>query len=361
MAKEKKVVDATKGTKLAVRRSVESSQGLMYSVIENGRVEPIRLGVKTLRTSISNDSSESKDFNFDKSNIQKVQFAKLNNDSRKLMVRFDIKFTDFLKIESIDETEQKFVDTYNEILDQDVEKTEQAQDAIAHAYAYRIVAGDTLWRNKESNFGLTTKIEVETKTGRDINVEEMNFTDCDLMSSMVFNYDNGNLEYNLPTQENVELFLRLKNIIKDAMFNQVHRLALRVEYICDLGIRGGEVYPSQLMDDPIKDGSLKDVGKFLLDSEGVAAISSQKIQNALRTFDHFYVENKTGIRKELAIDAYGVDLSREVAIRKDNQSDFYAYKEKISSKKISELTLEETIYVTAMFVRGGIFNKSKSK
>lgn len=359
MAKEKSV--GTKGSKLAIRRSVESSQGLMYSVLENGRFEPIRLGIKTLRTSISNDSSDSKDFNFDKSNIQKVQFAKINNDSRKLMVRVDIKFTDFLKIESIDAVEQDFVDTYNGLLSADEIKTERAQDAIAHAYTFRIVAGDVLWRNKESNFGLTTKIEVETKVRKDIKIEEMNFTDCDLMSSMVFNYDNGELEYNLPTEENIEMFLKLKSIIKDALFNQVHRLTLRMEYICDLGIRGGEVYPSQLMDDPVKDGSLKDVGKFLLDSEGVAAISTQKIQNALRTFDHFYVDNKTGIRRELAIDAYGVDLSREIANRKDNKTDFYVYKDKIASKKINELTLEETIYVTAMFIRGGIFNKSKGK
>ena len=96
------------------------------------------------------------------------------------------------------------------------------------------------------------------------------------------------------------------------------------------------------------------------EKEGIAAMHSQKIGNALRTIDTWYPdfgdpEASTG---PIAIEPYGAvtNLGKAFRTPKDKQ-DFYTFFDKFArGEKLNRI--EDEHYVMAILVRGGVFGES---
>lgn len=110
---------------------------------------------------------------------------------------------------------------------------------------------------------------------------------------------------------------------------------------------GAEVYPSQLFatSRSTKKGAK---GKHLFAIDGVAAMSSQKIGNALRTIDTGETDTP------IAVEPYGSVTSRGVAYRTRSKSFYHIFDRWVLRK---ETLPADQDYVMAMLIRGGVFGK----
>ena len=90
--------------------------------------------------------------------------------------------------------------------------------------------------------------------------------------------------------------------------------------------------------------------------DGVAAMHSQKIGNALRTIDTWHPE--TAEVGAIAVEPYGSVTNRGKAYRqpKDNM-DFYKLLDGWVLKGKTP-PLEQQHYIMAMFIRGGVFGEA---
>jgi CRISPR-associated protein Csy3 len=116
---------------------------------------------------------------------------------------------------------------------------------------------------------------------------------------------------------------------------------------------GQEVFPSQeLILDKGRDGK----SKTLYDVDGIAAIHSQKIGNAIRTIDTWY-EDADGLGP-IAVEPYGSVTTQGKAYRQPKQKlDFYTLLDNwVLKDKVPEL--EQQHFVIATLVRGGVFGEA---
>jgi len=117
---------------------------------------------------------------------------------------------------------------------------------------------------------------------------------------------------------------------------------------------GQEVFPSQeLIIDKSRDMSAK--SKTLYEVNGVAAMHSQKIGNALRTIDTWYPEaHEYG---PIAVEPYGSVTNRGKAYRQPKDKiDFYSLLDGWVLKD-DVPPVEQQHYVMATLVRGGVFGE----
>ena len=142
---------------------------------------------------------------------------------------------------------------------------------------------------------------------------------------------------------------------------------LRVTTYSQIG-NGQEVYPSQELvldkDDSFQKGKNENIGnksKILYSVNGIAALHSQKIGNAVRTIDTWYPDFEENERRPIAIEIYGtVTNLLEVHRVGKAKKDFYT----LFNTWTSTGDLEENgdkHYVMAVLVRGGVFGQKKDK
>ena len=140
----------------------------------------------------------------------------------------------------------------------------------------------------------------------------------------------------------------LAQVIADGLSGKAHVL-LQVTAFVRAGA-GQEVFPSQEL---ILDRGRGTKSKTLYDVDGVAAIHSQKIGNALRTIDTWYEgADELG---PIAVEPYGSVTTQGKAYRQPKaKQDFYnlfdnwLLKDQVPS-------LEQQHFVMAVLVRGGVF------
>ncbi len=130
---------------------------------------------------------------------------------------------------------------------------------------------------------------------------------------------------------------------------------LQVEAFVRMG-EGQEVFPSQEL---VLDNSGSKNGKkskFLYKANGVAAMHSQKIGNAIRTIDTWYPEAETW--GPIAIEPYGSVTSRGTAYRQPSaKQDFYNLLDKWVLKDEAP-SVENQHYVIGVLIRGGVFGEA---
>ncbi len=122
---------------------------------------------------------------------------------------------------------------------------------------------------------------------------------------------------------------------------------------------GQEAYPSQEFIQNPDDSKKGKKSKTLYSVDGVAAMHSQKIGNALRTIDTWYPEAATLDLGPIAVEPYGSVTSRGTAYRHPNRKmDFYTLLDNwILKEKAPEL--QQQHFVMATLIRGGVFSKIK--
>ncbi len=200
---------------------------------------------------------------------------------------------------------------------------------LARRYACNIANGRFLWRNRVGAEAI--EVQVTTKDQR-----------------LVFNSHNFNLHDF--TQQSAELNA-LAAVIESGLAGHAYAL-LTVYAFVKLGA-GQAIYPSQEL---VMAAGKEGKSKFLYQLNGVAAMHSQKIGNALRTIDTWHPE--TSDVGAIAVEPYGSVTNRGKAYRQPKDKlDFYNLLDNwVLKGKAPEV--DQQHYVMAMFIRGGVFGEA---
>lgn len=329
----------TLATVLAFEKKLVPSDGFLYGTTWEQRhaiEEPIPLVEKSVRGTISNRLKDSKKLNakVESPNLQTVDSAslKLNQDTLKL--RFTLKVLSGVQHPSVCNKEEhgrgisKMAEDY-------IQKS--GFSTLAHHYATNIASGRFFWRNRVG----AEKVEVIVRVKP--SGETMTFDGYD--------YSLKNFDKHSPDLD------QLSARIADALCGRISYLLLEIE-ACVLMGHGQEVYPSEELIFDKGNGKKGKKSKVLYQVNGMAAMHSQKIGNALRTIDTWYPEYSASDFGPIAIEPYGAVTTLGKFFRDPKDKvDFYTLFDAWSTGTVPENETDKD-YVMAVLVRGGVFGVS---
>jgi len=294
---------------------------------------PVTVKEKAVRGTISNRlksalaSDPAKvDAEVQKANLQTVDNAALPFEHDTLKVSFTLRIIGDLATPSTC-NDPEYQQALASLINGYAEQTQFTE--LANRYAANIANGRFLWRNRVG----AEAVEVQVTHGK-----ELWIFDAQQFDLRSFAEPKGDLA-------------KLAQVIKQGLAGESFAL-LKVSAFVKLGA-GQAVYPSQEL---VMGGGKGDKSKFLYQLDGVAAMHSQKIGNALRTIDTWHPETEEV--GAIAVEPYGSVTNRGKAYRqpKDNM-DFYKL---LDSWVLKGKTppLEQQHYIMAMFIRGGVFGEA---
>lgn len=205
-------------------------------------------------------------------------------------------------------------------------------NTLAYRYAYNLVNGRFLWRNRVGAEEIQINIIVGDKK-LSFNAYDFSLTDFDKSS------DNQDLQ-------------TLAAIIAEGLKgNEQSFVLVVVNAFVKLGYQQ-HVFPSQEM-------NMGEKGKTLFELEGCAAIHNVKIGNAIRTIDTWYARYAEQ-KHPIAIEPFGAVTQIGDAFRiNKKEGDLYSLMEDWVNNQ--ELTIEQQAYVVGNLIRGGVFSKKSEK
>lgn len=202
-------------------------------------------------------------------------------------------------------------------------------ETLALRYAYNIVNGRFLWRNRVC----ADKVEVRVHLGAEGDSLKFDATQYD-MNDFTKNADSENL-------------ITLKNFILKGLNGSDNSFVfLKVDAYARLG-NGQHVFPSQEM-------NMGEKKKVLFQLGGCAAIHNVKIGNAIRTVDNWY----EGAEFPIAAEPYGSVTQIGHAFRKSKNDLYTLLCDWLNDKQISD---DDKNYIVANLVRGGLFQGEGAK
>lgn len=205
---------------------------------------------------------------------------------------------------------------------------------LAKRYAENLANGRFLWRNRMG----AEAIEVI--------VEHMH--NGQAQNSWYFNALAFNTRALAASNQGAKELEELAQTIAAGLAGSTHVL-LQVTAFVRQGA-GQEVFPSQEL---ILDKESAGKSKTLYEVDGVAAIHSQKIGNAIRTIDTWYEDAQE--LGPIAIEPYGSVTTQGKAYRQPKQKqDFYTLLDNWLLKD-QPPTAEQQHFVMAILIRGGVF------
>ena len=298
------------------------------------RWAPVKLREKSVRGTISNrlktkDQDPAKlDAAIENPNLQTVDVAALPADADTLQVTFTVRVLAGTGTPSAcnnADYRDKLMTTVAGYV------STHGFGALAARYAANLANGRFLWRNR---IGAE---QVQVRVAQWANGTAKQAWTFDSLALSLRDFDDSNAEV-----------AALANVIADGLAGKAHVL-LQVTAFVRAGA-GQEVFPSQEL---ILDRGRGDKSKTLYDVDGVAAIHSQKIGNALRTIDTWYEgANELG---PIAVEPYGSVTTQGKAYRQPKaKQDFYnlfdnwLLKDQVPS-------VEQQHFVMAVLIRGGVF------
>ncbi len=332
---------------LAFARRIDPSDACMYRTKWNERdlLEPLELKTKTIRTVLSNRIKDKKDEAEEGKalkgpdegawQIHRGQYCTLGPDFDTLAVRFTLKFLGGLKPYACNDS------AYCKDLEDKIRSYMEASDQ-AHGigdlglrYARNIAAAGFLWRNRIGAEAIETEV-------RDISAAKGG-------QSFVFDSLSIPFDFYEDIEPDCDLAL-LGRLISDTLKDpsEGRYLLLEVTARVKLGC-GREVYPSQQM---VENGSKSDLSRLLHSVDGIAAITSQKVGNAIRRIDTWY-EQFEEVDVPISVETYGTYTSFGEVFRPKGPYCFYSLFDKWMAGE--EITGDDRNYVIAMLIRGGVF------
>ncbi|PJK14613.1 type I-F CRISPR-associated protein Csy3 [Lysobacteraceae bacterium NML07-0707] len=357
---------------LAFERKLDPSDALFHSGDWAARNDdrgwtPVRLQEKSVRGTISNRLKAAEqdplklDAAIDKPNLQTVDVAALPMDADTLRVRFTLRVLPGVGQPSAcnkADYQKKLI-----TLAQDYAARHGFRE-LARRYAINLANGRFLWRNRVG--------------AEDVEVEVARFQQG--QAALVGRFDALSFslrDFNVPSdvQDQVQA---LADLIAQGLRGETHVLLQITAYV-RIG-NGQEVFPSQelILD---KEGGRAAKGKMVAKEkeeeneqarvhkksktlyfvgskkDGIAAMHSQKIGNALRTVDDWYQEAEGN--GPIAVEPYGSVTTQGKAYRqpKGSKDDFYTLfdgwmlKDKVPTEA-------QQHYVMAVLIRGGVFGEA---
>ncbi len=329
---------------LAFEKKLVPSDAYMYGTQWDARDQtvPLKLKEKSVRGTISNrlKPAVQKDpaklnKEVEKPNLQTVDACALQTEQDTLQLHFTLKVLGGVHQPSACNN-AAFKQSYVQAVKKYVEM--QGFKELARRYALNIANARFLWRNR---FGAEA-IEVQVNALNKGSEQEWRFD--------ALNYSPRDMEIN---DESVN---SLAERIAQVLSSEDDFLMLDVVCYAKVG-KAQDVYPSEEL---VLDKGKGNKSKVLYHVDGIAAMHSQKIGNALRTIDSWYpdfsdLEASAG---PIAIEPYGAvtNLGKAYRTPKDKQ-DFYMLFDKWA--RGGELVrAEDEHYVMAVLVRGGVFGES---
>lgn len=327
---------------LAFEKKLVPSDGLMYGTTwgnRNNQAEPLKLQEKSVRGTISNrlkKSEEGKiDAKIESANLQTVDSCALTPDQDTLKLNFTLKVLSGVENPSACNHEG-FNQTYSEAVKGYI--AEHGFKELAKRYAINIANGRFFWRNRVGS----EKVEVQVSVLND-----------DIEKGWVFN----SLDLSMQDFENSSADIsELADLIARTLSGENEFLLLEINAFAEVG-KSQDVYPSEelVLD---KNNSKEKKSKILYDVNGVAAMHSQKIGNAIRTIDTWYPEYETH-QRAISIDPYGAVTNLGRAYRQPKEKkDFFSLFDRFSQEEQLD-TVEDQHFVMAVLVRGGVFGEKQ--
>lgn len=327
---------------LAFERKISNSDAIMLAgkwadIDKPDRWQPILIQEKSIKGTISNrqktkTESDPLKLNQDiqKANLQRIDYACLPFDADTLKVEFSLRVLNNVSLPCACNDPNYQIALQSKIQEY-IDKNEFKE--LALRYAENIANGRFLWRNR---LGAEKII---------VNVKHLN-----LNQEEIYKYGFESNNYNLkcfetdPNANHIALAEAINNGLKNDTYT-----GFKIEAFVKLG-EGQEVFPSQelVLNDNKKDG---DKNKFLYSVNGIAAMHSQKIGNALRTIDTWY-----GISDDpISVESYGSVTNRGIAYRQPREGmDFYSLFDSWITKNIN-IPIEQQHFVVATLIKGGVF------
>lgn len=327
----------TTASVLAFERNFDISDAVFYQQDSEDKtlLSPVWVTEKSVRGTISNrlkntvTSDPAKmDAEIQKANLQKVDVAMLDSDNDTLFVHWSCKALPFTGQPSVCNNvdyQQKLVETVQRYI------SEQGLAELAKRYAHNILNGRWLWRNRMSAESIKITVYYQ------LNGEDKIITMDDVKSCSLNNFEQDN-----------KAVTELAQLIEDGLSGK-YFVIFNVQAEVKMGL-GQEVYPSQEL---ILDTG-KQKSKVLYAKNDQAAMHSQKISNAIRTIDTWYIDAEFPI----AVEPYGAVTTMGHAFRQPKQKmDFYTlFDNWIIKGEIP--SIEQQHYVIAILIRGGVFGAS---
>jgi len=368
----------TLGQTLAYRRALEIGDASLFSLSKDGKTSAIVPFIHGMRTQKSFDTSKQsseahKGNGDDVSNLSVVEMAKLNSDDDTLLIKFSITVLPIY-------TTPEMADSYDfRLLLEDKNRQLVADDEvmqyIADCYAYKIINASWAWRNRDS----ASKIKVSVVINKEKNITIDNAKKMPLHPILTkFQKEMGE------TQEPKEVYnseiKELAKAIKETLQgkNEILSLDIQAELMMSAG---ATVYPSQLFEpvsqkigksplgkklftvafnmQGVKSIDAKDYTKSIRYTNGKVqvGITAEKINNALRKFDLVSDGENEAI---ISFDPNGSDIASAKSFRGAKENLITLYKKFLNSD-IEEIPLSDKIFITAMLVRGGLFQEASDK
>lgn len=328
---------------LAFEKKLVVSDGYMYGTNWDNRdkeAEPVKLVEKTVRGTISNRLKEAAENDPAKLNaaIQNpnphtIDSASLTLNQDTLKLVFTVKVLSGVQYPSACSS-PSLSDSIKNMGEEFIH--EQGFKELGRRYAYNLANGRFLWRNRVGAEALEVRVHVEE--------EKKNWT-----------FDS----YRYPLQnfnQNAADVEELGNLIADTLSGKRAYLMIEVEAFAKMG-RGQEVYPSQEL---IFDNDKGDKSKVLYQVNGVAAMHSQKLGNAIRTIDTWYPTRDGQKNKPIAVEPYGAVTNLGIAYRPPKGKDFYTLFDAWTAGNKPD-SINDQNYVMAVLVRGGVFSSKGDK
>ncbi|WP_036768760.1 type I-F CRISPR-associated protein Csy3 [Photorhabdus australis] len=324
---------------LAFERKLFNSDALMFAgnwkKIDDGEWQPIAIQEKAVRGTISNrlknalTSDPAKlDAEIQKANLQRVDVAALPFDSDTLKVSFTLRVLGNLSTPSVCNNQDYQVELAN-IINGYI--AEHGFKTLAARYAENLANGRFLWRNRVGAEEIKVRVKGRGSKWWEFNSENFSlraFSQVEgALAELAAEIEEG-LAGGGSTFFNVEAFVRLGH--------------------------GQEIFPSQEL---VLDSNSKK-SKVLYQVNGIAALHSQKVGNALRTIDTWYPDAFELGLGPIAVEPYGSVTSRGKAYRQPKaKMDFYTLLDNwvVKGKKPEEV--DQQHYVMAILIRGGVFGE----
>ncbi|WP_048901950.1 type I-F CRISPR-associated protein Csy3, partial [Yersinia pseudotuberculosis] len=287
---------------LAFERKLSNSDAMMYAGNwgQTDNWQPIIIKEKAVRGTISNRLKNALasdpvklDAEIQKANLQRVDVAALPFDTDTLKMSFTLRVLGNLATPSVcndQEYQAELASVINGYI------SEQSFSVLAARYAENLANGRFLWRNRVGAEDIKVCITSQTKS---------------------YQFDSNEFSLRQFSQPSKELTALAQEIEQGLAGNGF--AFFTVDAFVRLG-NGQEVFPSQEL---VLDSNSKK-SKVLYQIDGIAALHSQKVGNALRTIDDWYPDATELALGPIAVEPYGSVTSRGKAYRQPKQKmDFY--------------------------------------
>lgn len=325
---------------LAFEKKLVPSDAFFYGTNWDKRTEtlPLPLIEKSVRGTISNRLKSEKDSskldaNVENANLQTVDSCAVFNNQDTLKVSFSLKILGNLKTPSAC-NEQEFLESYQEMVESYTQEFKFTE--LAKRYAFNLANARFLWRNRIG----AEKIEVIVHLNKEA-------------EPIIFNAFDYALNDFSKVDEKIQ---QLADKIAQALTGELPYLLIQVEAYALVG-NAQEVYPSEELVLEKNTSNKDKKSKILYAVDGVAAMHSQKVGNALRTIDTWYPEFAEQ-NMPIALEPYGAVTNLGRAFRNPkNKNDFFTLFDKYATGSDLEND-DQKHYVIGVLIRGGVFGQS---